>query len=77
VRQHLDAPLELREHGVRHTFLHEQSRACAAHMALVEEDAVHDSLNRLIERRVVEDDVCGLAAEFHRHLFVRAREVNA
>ena len=72
--QDLDAVLQLREHGFRHAFLHEQPRAGAAHMALVEKDAVHDAFHGLVERRVVEDDVRRLAAEFHRHLLVRARE---
>ena len=43
-------------------------------MALIEEDAVHDALDGLIERRVVEDDVRGLAAEFERELLFGARE---
>ncbi len=35
-------------------------------MPLVEEDAVDDALDRLIQRRVVEDDVGGLATQFQR-----------
>ena len=41
-------------------------------MALVEEDAVHDALDRLVNRRVVEDDVRGLAPEFQREFLASA-----
>ena len=41
-------------------------------MALVEEDAVDDALDRLVERRVVEDDVGGLAAELEAQALGRA-----
>ena len=43
-------------------------------MPLVEEDAADDALDRLIERRVGEDDVRRLAAELERELLARARE---
>ncbi len=46
--------------------LHEETRARAADVALVEVDAVDDPLDRLVERRVVEDDVRRLAAELER-----------
>ena len=49
--------------------LHEQPRARAAHLGLVEVDAVDDALDRLVERGVVEDDVRRLAAELERQLF--------
>ena len=52
--------------------LHEQARAGAADVTLVEVDAVDDALDRLVERRVVEDDVGGLAAELERQLLVGA-----
>ena len=42
-------------------------------MALVEEDPVDDSLNRLLHRSVVEHDVGGLAAELEGELLLRAR----
>ena len=38
----------------------------AADVTLVEEDAVDDALDRLVQRRVLEDDVGGLAAELQR-----------
>ena len=41
-------------------------------MALVEEDAVDDALDGLVDRRVVEDDVRGLAAELEGELLVGA-----
>ena len=43
--------------------LDQQPRAGAADVALVEEDAVDDALDRLVDRGVVEDDVGRLAAE--------------
>ena len=43
-----------------------QPRARAAHVALVEEDALHDALDRLVERGVLEDDVGRLPAELER-----------
>ena len=43
--------------------LHQQAGAGAADVALVEEDAVDDALDGLVDGRVVEDDVGGLAAE--------------
>ena len=43
--------------------LHEQPGARAADVALVEEDPVDDALDGLVERRVVVDDVGGLAAQ--------------
>ena len=54
--------------------LHEQARAGAADVALVEEDAGHDALDGLVDRRVVEDDVRGLAAELEGELLVGARD---
>ena len=52
--------------------LHQQPGARAADVALVEEDAVDDALDRLVDRRVVEDDVRGLAAELQRELLAGA-----
>ena len=40
-------------------------------MALIEKNAVDDSLHRLIERRIVKDDIRRLAAQLHRHFFIR------
>jgi hypothetical protein len=51
---------------------HEQAAAGAAHVALVEEDAVHDALDRLVERGVVEHDVGRLAPELEGELLARA-----
>ena len=48
---------------VVHALLHQQARTGAAHVSLVEEDALDDSLDGLIERRVLENDVRSLAAE--------------
>ena len=48
------------------------SASRAADVALVEEDAVHDALDRLVDRGVVEDDVRRLAAELQRDLLAGA-----
>jgi hypothetical protein len=66
--------LSLATTSVGHRLVHEQARAGAADVALVEEDAVDDALDRLVDRRVVEHDVRRLAAELHRHLLVGAGE---
>ena len=44
-------------------FLHKDARTCAAYLTLVEENAQHKSVNRLIHVAIVEVDVCALAAE--------------
>ena len=64
--------LEPVEHVVGDRLLHQQPRAGAADVALVEEDAVDDALDGLVDRRVVEDDVGGLAAELEGDLLVGA-----
>ena len=70
--QRAQPPLQLGDHGVVHALLHEQPRAGAAHVALVEEDAVDDALDGLVDRRVVEHDVGRLAAELERQLLAGA-----
>ena len=62
--------LEPVEQLVGDRLLHQQPRARAADVALVEEDAVDDALDRLVDRGVVEDDVGGLAAELEGDLLV-------
>src|SRR5437879_8273078 len=69
-----EACLELVEQRLVDALLHEEPAASAAHLALVEVDAVDDALDRLVERSVVEYDVGGLAAELEGQLLVRARE---
>ena len=54
--------------------LHQQPRARAAHVALVEEDPLDDALDGLVQRRVVEDDVGRLAAQLQREPLAGARE---
>ena len=66
------AVLELVDERLDDRLLDEQARAGAADLALVEVDAVDDALDRLVERRVVEDDVGGLAAELEGQRLVRA-----
>ncbi len=48
--------------------LHQQPRARAAHLALVEPDAVDEAFDGGVEVRVVEDDEGALAAEFQAEL---------
>ena len=67
-----EAVLELVDQRLGDRLLDEQPRAGAADLALVEVDAVDDALDRLVERRVVEDDVRGLAAELQRQRLVGA-----
>ena len=64
--------LEPLEHLVGDGLLHQQPGARAADVALVEEDAVDDALDGLVDRGVVEDDVGGLAAELEGDLLVGA-----
>ena len=52
--------------------LDQQAGARAADVALVEEDAVDDALDGLVDGGVVEDDVGGLAAELEGDPFARA-----
>ena len=72
--QRLHPVLELCDHFLGDRFLHQQPRARAADVALVEEDAVDDALDRLVERGVREDDVGRLAAELERVALRRAGE---
>ena len=64
------AVLELLDERLDDRLLGEQPRPGAADLALVEVDAVDDPLDGLVERRVVEDDVRGLAAELQRQRLV-------
>src|SRR5690606_39297765 len=48
--------------------------ARAADLALVEEDAVDDALDGLVDGGVVEDDVGALAAQFEGDLLAGARD---
>ena len=41
-------------------------------MALVEEDAINDALNGLVDRSIVKDDVGCLAAKLERYFLVAA-----
>ena len=71
--QRRDPVGELAAHdGLGHRLLDEQARARAADVALVEIDAVDDAFDRLVDRRVLEDDVGGLAAELERQALAGA-----
>ena len=63
------------DHPVGDRLVDKEARAGAAHVPLVEEDPVHDALDGLVDRRVVEHDVRRLAAELHRHLAIRTRQL--
>ena len=73
--EHPDPRLQFRDHPLGDALLDQEARARAADVALVEEDPVHNPLDRLVDRRVVEHDVGRLAAELHRHLPVGAGEL--
>src|SRR5690606_27605513 len=62
--QCLEARLEPCDDLVVDVLLHEKTAASAADVTLVEEDAVDDALDRLVDGGVVEDDVRRLAAQF-------------
>ena len=66
------AVLELVDERLGDRLLDEQPRPGAADLALVEVDAVDDALDGLVERRVVEHDVGGLAAELEGQRLVGA-----
>src|ERR1700722_1361691 len=52
-------------------FLHQEARAGAANLALVEPDAVDEAFNGGVEVGVFENNERGFAAEFERKFFVR------
>src|SRR5699024_10980330 len=70
--QLLPALPELRLDLLGGALLHEQARAGAADVALVEEDPLDDALDGLVDRGVLEDDVGRLAAELEREPDVAA-----
>ncbi len=65
---------QLADHLVVHALLDQQPRSGAAHVPLVEEDAVDDPLDGLVERGVLEHDVGRLAAQLEGQLRPCARE---
>ena len=70
--QRAHAPLSLRMTSSYTDSWTSRREPAAADVPLVEVDAVDDPLDRLIERRVVEDHVRSLAAELERELLVGA-----
>src|SRR5215469_18973827 len=52
--------------------LHEQARAGAANLALIEPDAVHQAFDRTIEIGVFENNEWGLTPQFERQPFMAA-----
>jgi len=63
---------QLLRQAVGDTFLHEQPRAGAAHLALVEPDRVHHAFDDAVEIGIVEDDERTLAAQLERELLPAA-----
>ena len=66
--QHRELPLELLDQNLLDVLLHEQARASAADLALVEPDGVDDGVDGGVEIGRVEDNDRRLAAELERHL---------
>jgi hypothetical protein len=75
--EQLRAALELVDQPVVHALLHEQPRAGAAHLALVEPDRVDHALDHAVEVRVLEDDERALPAQLERQLLPRAGRLAA
>ena len=73
--KHVDAVLELRDEHVGDRFLNQQSASGAADVALVEENSVDDAFNRLIDWRIIEDDVRGFTSKLQRQLLVASRQL--
>ena len=69
-----DAHFQFAEHFIGDAFLDEEAGAGAADMALVEEDAVDDAFDGLVDGGVLEHDVRGLAAELEGDFFSGAGE---
>ena len=46
--------------------MYEEAAASAADLTLIEEDAIDNTFNRLVERRIFKDDVGRLATELQR-----------
>ncbi len=66
--QRLQTFLEPVNYFVVHVLLHQKTAPCTAHVALVEEDSVHDALDRLVHRRIVEHNVGGLSSKLEGQL---------
>ena len=64
------AVANLRDQRLGDAFLHQQARARAADLPLVEPDSVDQTLDCAVEIRIFEDDERRLAAEFEREPFV-------
>ncbi|CCV04004.1 hypothetical protein MESS2_1190004 [Mesorhizobium metallidurans STM 2683] len=65
--------LDLGDEGVGYAFLHQQPRTGAADLALVEPDAVDQTLDGAVEIGVLEDDEGRLAAKLQRQFFAGPR----
>src|SRR5688572_12641947 len=56
--QSADAIAQFADDGGEDRFLYEKPRTGTAHVPLIEVDALNDAFNRLVERRIVENDIC-------------------
>ena len=72
-----EPPLELGDERFRDVLLHEEARARAAHLPLIEPDRRDDRLHRRVEVGRVEDDGRRLAAELERELDAAPRRLAA
>ena len=71
--QRRDAIAQLADHLWENAFLDEQARASATNVALVEINSGDDAFDRLIDRRIFENNVRGFAAELEREPLLRSR----
>jgi hypothetical protein len=56
--------LQLYQENLSDALLHEQARACATNLALIEPDSIDQTLYRAVKIRIFKDNERGLAAEF-------------
>src|SRR5205807_692550 len=68
--QRRDAVAQLAEHERKNVLLHQQARAGAANVTLIEKDAADRALDRLINRRIIANDIRRLPAKFERQFFL-------
>src|SRR5947209_13970805 len=61
--QRFHARANLRDQSLGDALLHEQTRACAANLSLIEPDAVHQPFDRAVQIGIIEDDERRLAAK--------------
>ena len=68
------ALLEPRNELFGDRLLHQEATPCATDLALIKEDPVDHALHRLVERRILKDDVRRLATELQRQCLPLSRD---